>query len=214
MKTALKYGTPLASPARFPVAGVMRRGLREVSREVVSRRKFDLFFAVERAFFPRYFWTVACGMLDYDEADGRAVINALLDDQQEWADLMLPSQQVDFTRELARLVDDVMPVMLDRQIGGGGGWKTSRLLMVGFGLCLLADDYASDAVFTTRFKAMLNCMASQYHFLAGDEMKAMEPAAHRSLRKVIALLKSKNRFLWLPDYHEARFYDDAQEGGE
>ncbi|PKR54436.1 hypothetical protein [Thalassospira marina] len=226
MKAAFKYGAPLASPARvagvgiaandvarFPVAGALRRGLREVSREVVPRRKFDLFFAVERAFFPRYFWMVAVGMLDYDEADGRAVIDALLDDQEEWAGLMLPSQQVDFTRELRRLVDAVMPVMIDRQIGGDGGWKTSRLLMVGYGLCQLADDHATEAVFTTRFQDVLNRMAGQYHFLASDEMTAMEPAAHRSLRKVIAVLKSKGRFLWMPDYAEARFFDDAQGGG-
>jgi hypothetical protein len=74
-------------------------------------------------------------------------------------------------------------------------------------LCLLADDYASDAIFTTRFKSALNRIAAQYHFIAGDEMQAMEPAAHRSLRKVIALLKSSGRFLWLPDYSEARHFD-------
>ncbi|OSQ33792.1 hypothetical protein [Thalassospira sp. MCCC 1A01428] len=222
MSVALKYGAPLASDmrlagvgvaandvARLPVPGALRRGLREVSRDVVPRRKFDLFWAVERAFFPRYFWAVAVGMLDDSEADSRDVIDILLADQQEWADLMLPSQFHDFRNEFAKLVDVAMAVMMDRQIGGGGGWKTSRLMMVGYGLCQLADAHAVDAMFTTRFAKVLNRLAEQHYFINADEMRACEGAAHKSLRKVIAALKSRGRFLWLPDYSEARHFDGA-----
>ncbi|WP_339774264.1 hypothetical protein [uncultured Thalassospira sp.] len=220
MSIALKYGAPLASDmrlagvglaandvARLPVPGALRRGLREVSRDVVPRRKFDLWFAVERAFFPRYFWAVAVGMLDDREADSRDVIDTLLADQQEWADLMLPSQFHDFRNEFAKLVDVAMAAMVDRQIGSDGGWKTSRLMMVGYGLCQLADDHAVDAVFTTRFAKVLNRLAEQHYFINADEMRGCEGSAHKSLRKVIAALKSRGRFLWLPDYNEARHVD-------
>lgn len=80
-------------------------------------------------------------------------------------------------------------------------------MMVGYGLCQLADDHAVDAMFTTRFAKVLNRLAEQHYFINADEMRACEPAAHKSLRKVIAALKGRGRFLWLPDYNEARHVD-------
>ena len=217
MKAALKYGTPLASPARVsrfdgltcanddaprfslasqPVGG-LRCGLREVSRELVPRRKFDLWFAVERAVFPCLFHMIAMGMFEADEPERRDILKAFEDDMEEWASLMLPSQFHDFRREMLSLVHLITGTLIDKQIGQNGGWPTVRLMMVGSGLVQLCDHYAGEAFFTSRFEQSLNAMLSALHFVAGNEMASSQASATKALRRVFYTLRQRGRFGWI-----------------
>ncbi|OSQ38992.1 hypothetical protein [Thalassospira mesophila] len=210
MSAVLKYGTPLASDMRVATVGLaandvglfvppktLRRGFHEISRDVVPRRKFDLWFAVERAVFPCLFHMIAMGMFEEDEPERRDILKAFEDDMEEWAKLMLPSQFHDFRREMLSLVHLITGTLIDKQIGQNGGWPTVRLMMVGSGLVQLCDHYACEAFFTTRFELSFNAMLSALHFVAGDEMASSEVFATKALRRVCSALKQRGRFGWV-----------------
>ncbi|MDM7975203.1 MULTISPECIES: hypothetical protein [Thalassospira] len=175
--------------------GGRRRDL-PVVVEAKRPQRINVMDCAEKAFFPWLVWSIYCSY-DQDDADNRAVIDAMKRDLDLWADLMLPGQWSDFKREANNAVMAALEPMFDRN---AGGWQSIKVLMVFLLLVKWVDTHADQPMFTTDIARVLADIAAHLDRLHGDECDAVEPSAHKMLGKVIARVKQCGLFQWLPDY--------------
>ncbi len=207
-KTVLPLAAvPVPSNDDFPGAvrapNVVQRlsmGRTRVVRVDVRRpRRVSEIDCAEKAFFPQLLWSIYCSY-DQDDAGNRAVVDAMRRDLLIWADLMMPGQWSDFTRETNNAVKSALEPMFDAH---AMGWQSIKVLTVFMLLVKWVDQHAAQAMFTTDFARTLGEVAAYLDQMHGDECDAVEPSAHKMLCKVIARIKACGLFHWLPDYRGA-----------
>lgn len=221
MSTAPKPILPLATPVAdipvpandpLPIATIRMANIRQrlprgcsrvVAVEVKKSKVMGVRECVERALFPRIFWAVCGASFDQEDAETEALMARMLRDIEVWADLMLPSQRMDFERELNHSARSALQPLLDLQIGNDGGWSTIKLVMVFMLLVQWVEQHAEQAMFTSQFAAIAQDILTHIDLMFGDECDAVEASAHKQLPKVIKKLKACGLFAWLPDYRGA-----------
>ncbi|RCK32508.1 hypothetical protein TH9_12330 [Thalassospira xiamenensis] len=177
-----------------------QRRFAPVSVEAKRSHRINEIDAVEKAFFPRFFWGVFSGFEDQDDPENVAVLKAMRDDINCYAALMMPAQQFDYERELNNAAYAAMEPLIDLTIGERGGWDGIEVLMTGFLLVIWVDRHAAQAMFTTDFERVAQGILMHLDQLYGRDCDDAMPAARQKLPKVIARLKACGLFKWLPDY--------------
>ncbi|PKR55418.1 hypothetical protein [Thalassospira marina] len=178
---------PLTSLSSAPIP-VFQPSVKPAKQRVSNDYMF------ERAFFPRLTWAFTDAAFLIGDREGRQIVREFHADLKFWLDQARNQTQFcEVKAPLDDVVNGLIDDLIDRQ---AGTLRTTKIVMVGYGLCLLAADHADD-MFTGRFEATLNAVNDHLRSEAGDEMAVVEPSAQKALKRAVKYLHSRHKFKWM-----------------